>query len=252
MRARADVKSALEHLKGLAPGPADDTLDKAIAAVHRAIVRYGDATPRPALAGLKYIPCNADGVPCEWIVPEGAFENERIVGRAAAHANPCFTRRSISRTTLWYSPRKFETSPGEFVAIPNSDAHLQSQLGQRRSSSWSPWPSARLRYDVEVPHELLGQCIVGVAHRIYVRVSRISRVMDPFAFNLNRLAARREKLNRGARPRCHRVGETAPYARYAGRTGGRSELKLEAAAFLKSEEGNRVPALKHKDGAAVA
>ena len=27
MSARADVASALEHLKGLAPGPADDTLE---------------------------------------------------------------------------------------------------------------------------------------------------------------------------------------------------------------------------------
>lgn len=79
MSARADVASALEHLKGLAPGPADDTLDKAIGAIRRAMVRYGDATPRPALTGMDYIACSADGVPCEWVVPQGASEDERIV-----------------------------------------------------------------------------------------------------------------------------------------------------------------------------
>jgi epsilon-lactone hydrolase len=84
---------------GLAPGPGDDTLDKAIDATRRAMVRYGDATPRPALAGLEYIACDADGVPCEWIVPEGAFENERIVhihGGSLVAGSPASHRAMLS------------------------------------------------------------------------------------------------------------------------------------------------------------
>jgi len=99
MSARADVASALEHLKGLAPGPALDTLDKAIDAVRRAMVRYGDATPRPALAGLEYIPCDADGVLCEWIVPEGSFASERIVhvhGGSLIAGSPASHRAMLS------------------------------------------------------------------------------------------------------------------------------------------------------------
>jgi epsilon-lactone hydrolase len=79
MSARDDVRRALEHLKQLAPGPADDTINKVVHAIRRAMIRYGDATPRPALDRIDYISCEANGVPCEWIVPEGAIEDERIV-----------------------------------------------------------------------------------------------------------------------------------------------------------------------------
>lgn len=99
MSERTDVTGAIEHLKGLAPGPADDTLGKAVAAIRRAMVRYGDATPRPALSGIKYIPCDADGVPCEWIVPEGATESERIVhvhGGSLVAGSPTSHRAMLS------------------------------------------------------------------------------------------------------------------------------------------------------------
>jgi acetyl esterase/lipase len=99
MSTRADVTSALEHLKALAPGPADDTLEKAIDAVRRAMVRYGDATPRPALAGIEYIACDADGAPCEWIVPKGAPEDERIVhlhGGSLVAGSPASHRAMLS------------------------------------------------------------------------------------------------------------------------------------------------------------
>jgi epsilon-lactone hydrolase len=99
MSARTDVTSAIEHLKGLAPAPADDTLDKAVAAIRRAMVRYGDATPRPALSGIEYVPCDADGVPCEWIVPERANESERIVhvhGGSLVAGSPASHRAMLS------------------------------------------------------------------------------------------------------------------------------------------------------------
>lgn len=103
MNARADVTSAVEHLKSLAPGPAHDTLDKAIDAIRRAMVRYGDATPRPATAGVDYVACEADGVPCEWIVPEGASEDERIVhfhGGSLVAGSPASHRSMLSLLAL--------------------------------------------------------------------------------------------------------------------------------------------------------
>lgn len=79
MTAREDVRQALAHLQAIAPGPADDTLEKVVARVRKAMIAYGDATARPPLDGVATIACDADGVPCEWIVPEGAIEDERIV-----------------------------------------------------------------------------------------------------------------------------------------------------------------------------
>jgi epsilon-lactone hydrolase len=99
MTARADVAGALAHLKRLAPGPADDTLDKVIDAIRRAMVRYGDATARPALTGLQYIACDADGVPCEWIVPEEASDGKRIVhihGGSLVAGSPASHRAMLS------------------------------------------------------------------------------------------------------------------------------------------------------------
>jgi acetyl esterase/lipase len=77
--AREDVRRALAHLQAIAPGPADDTIEKILATVRRAMTVYGDATARPPLEGVAAIPCDADGVPCEWIVPQAAIEDERIV-----------------------------------------------------------------------------------------------------------------------------------------------------------------------------
>jgi acetyl esterase/lipase len=79
MTAREDVRQALAHLRTIVPGPADDTPEKVVATVRKAMIAYGDATPRPPLADVAAIACNADGVACEWIVPEGAIEDERIV-----------------------------------------------------------------------------------------------------------------------------------------------------------------------------
>lgn len=99
MRAREDVKYALDHLRGLTPGPADDTLEKAIGAIRRAMLRYGDATARPPLDGIDCIPCSADGVDCEWILPGGASENERIVhihGGGLVGGSPASHRAMLS------------------------------------------------------------------------------------------------------------------------------------------------------------
>lgn len=99
MNAREDVNIALEHLKRLAPTAADDTLEKVIATVRSAMGRYGDATCRPAVAGIDYRPCDADGVPCEWIIPEGAIEDERIVhvhGGSLIAGSPASHRAMLS------------------------------------------------------------------------------------------------------------------------------------------------------------
>lgn len=99
MSARADVTSALAHLGRLAPGPADDTLEKAVQAIRRAMARYGDATARPALSGIEYIAWDADGVAGEWIVPEGAREDDRIVhlhGGSLVAGSPASHRAMLS------------------------------------------------------------------------------------------------------------------------------------------------------------
>ena len=99
MSAREDVKSAIEHLQMLAPGPADDTLEKAVHAIRCAMVRYGDAKARPALSGIEYIACEANGVAGEWIVPEGAREDDRIVhlhGGSLVAGSPASHRAMLS------------------------------------------------------------------------------------------------------------------------------------------------------------
>lgn len=79
MGARADVAQAIARLHALAPGPADDTTEKAVAAMRRCMDSFGDIGVRQMPGGVRVAPVMADGVAAEWLVPEQRLQRAAIV-----------------------------------------------------------------------------------------------------------------------------------------------------------------------------
>ncbi len=71
---RPDIDQAFRHL-ATAANPAADP----IAAMRAFVDRYGDVTPRGPLTGVEVRPVQAAGVDCEWIIPDGADGERRLV-----------------------------------------------------------------------------------------------------------------------------------------------------------------------------
>lgn len=77
--ARADVQKAIAHLQALAPGPADDSTEKVVAAMRRCMDSFGDIGVRRMPRAVRVEPVLADGVAAEWLVPEHRLQRAAIV-----------------------------------------------------------------------------------------------------------------------------------------------------------------------------
>lgn len=71
---RPDIDQAFRHLAAVA----DPTVDP-IAAMRAFVDRYGDVSPREPLTGVEVRPVRAVDVDCEWIIPDGADTDSRLV-----------------------------------------------------------------------------------------------------------------------------------------------------------------------------
>lgn len=77
-RVRPDIERAFAHIAsgGVEPG---NLSEDPIAAMRRAVNSYGAVDPLPPPTGVVILPADADGIACEWIVPDNDDHTHRLV-----------------------------------------------------------------------------------------------------------------------------------------------------------------------------